>query len=269
MDTDKFKENLKTKINESLYDKLWEISPILNFVEKYYGPGNLSIPVLDLEGESQTFKSVILKGHLLSSRVPIGLDLVRNTNNIVNIVEEVFNMLAEDFRITQEKAILQGHLGIKGLTTLTNIVETEATDAITSDELVTVNSKIYGKYLTRNCCWVMHPRTYQKIKLLKDGVGRYSFEKDFSGLGKGFSTSILGYPVYISENMPEPIPGEVALYFGDFSEVMCKFSEAVELQILKERYALQNAIGILGFEEFDAKLKDDNSQGIVALKFKA
>ena len=153
-----------------------------------------------------------------SGPVPIGLDLVNNVN--FNIVEEVFNMLAEDFRITQEKAILQGHLGIKGLTTLTNIVETEATDAITSDELVLIESSIYGEHLTGNCCWVMHPRTYTKIKLLKDGVGRYSFIQDNAGLCQGFSTTILGYPVYVSENMPEPAPGKVALYFVNFLKLL-------------------------------------------------
>lgn len=274
-----------TYFSKNIYSRLFAISPIFNFVEKYSGPGNLSIPVLDLtefskytksakdfeevEGESPAFKSVVLEGHLTSKLIPVGLSLVNNVN--FNIVEYVFNLLAKCFRITHEKAILRGHSEgkIKGLTTLTNVVETAATDTITSDELVLIESSIYGEHLTENCCWVMHPRTYQKIKLLKDGVGRYSFEKDFSGLSKGLSTNILGHPVYISENMPEPTPGEVALYFGDFSEVMCKFSETVKLQVLKEVYATRHAIGILGFEEFDAKLKDNNSQGIVALKFKA
>ncbi len=181
----------------------------------------------------------------------------------------MFNLVAEDFRITQEKAILRGHSGIKGLTTLTNVVETAAVDTITSDDLVTIRCKIYGEHLTGNCCWVMHPDTYTKIILLKDAVGRYAFQQDNAGLSKGFSSTILGYPVYVSENMPEPGAGKVAIYFGDFSQIYCKFSENVSIQVLKELYAPQNAIGILVELEFDAKLKDNDTKGIVALKFKS
>ncbi len=267
-------KKLKERIKESLYKKPREISPILDFTENYRWTKNMSIPIPDyeveeVEGEAPPFKSVILKGHLMSTPVPIpiGLSLVNNIN--FDIVEHVFNLIAEDFRITQEKAILQGDGGITGLSTLNNVVETAAVDAITSDELVFIKSSIYGEHLAKNCCWVMHPDTLANIELIKDGVGRYLWNDPVSGISKAFATNLFGYPVYASENMPEPAPGKVAIYFGDFLEVMCKFSENVNLQILKEKYALQNAIGIHVELEFDAKLKDNDTKGIVALKFKS
>ena len=66
---------LSTFYSKEFYSRIFEISPILNFTEKYYGPENMSIPIPDYEaeGEAPTFKSVILKGHLMSSGpVPIG-----------------------------------------------------------------------------------------------------------------------------------------------------------------------------------------------------
>lgn len=272
-----------TIYSKDVYSRIFEISPIFGFIKKYYGPGKMSFPVRDdserprgavhaedfeeVESKAPKFKSIILEGHLLSSHTAIGLKLVNNTN--VNIVEEVFNLIAEDFRITQEKAILQGDEGIKGLSTLTNVIETAANDAITSDDLVRLKNKIYSRYRTKNCCWVMHPDTLSNIELLKDGVGRYLWNEPVSGISKVFATNLFGYPVYTSENMPAPEAGKVAIYFGDFSQIYCKFSENVSIQVLKEKYATQHAIGIIGFEEFDAKLIDNNSQGIAALKFAA
>lgn len=272
-----------TIYSKDIYSRIFEISPIFGFIQKYYGPGKMSFPVRDdserprgaihaedfkeVGSRAPKFKSIILDGYLLSSDMAIGLKLVNNTN--VNIIEHVFNMIAEDFRITQEMAILQGDDKIKGLTTLTNVIETAANDAIAPDDLIRLKNKVYNRYRKKTCCWVMHPDTLANIELIKDGVGRYLWNEPVSGISKAFDTILFGYPVYASENMPAPEPGKTAIYFGDFSQIYCKFSENVNIQILKEKYATQHAMGIIGFEEFDAKLIDDNSQGIAALKYKA
>ena len=64
--------------------------------------------------------------------------------------------------------------------------------------------------------------------------------------------------------MPEMASKAVAIYFGDFSGLALKQrNDALELNVLREKFATQHAIGVNAWLEFDAKI--ENAQKIAKL----
>ena len=75
-------------------------------------------------------------------------------------------------------------------------------------------------------------------------------------LSSPFKNMLLGKPVYVSDNMPEVGAGKIAVYYGDMSGLATKFSEDINIEVLREKYATQHAIGVVGWLEFDGKIED-------------
>ena len=67
--------------------------------------------------------------------------------------------------------------------------------------------------------------------------------------------------------MPEIAADTTIAYYGDMKGLATKFSEELEVEVLREKYATQHAVGIVGYTEFDAKVEDQ--QKLAALKMKA
>ena len=99
----------------------------------------------------------------------------------------------------------------------------------------------------------MSPATRTAIRELKDNYGRYLLQDDIS---LPFGKSLLGKPIYVSDNMPDMEAGKVAIYYGDMRGLATKFSEDINIQVLREKYATQHAIGVVGWLEFDSKVED-------------
>ena len=55
--------------------------------------------------------------------------------------------------------------------------------------------------------------------------------------------------------MPELEAGKIAIYYGDMSGLATKFSEDINIEVLREKYATQHAYGIVGWLEFDSKIE--------------
>jgi HK97 family phage major capsid protein len=81
--------------------------------------------------------------------------------------------------------------------------------------------------------------------------------RDITG---GFGWTLLGRPVYISENAPV---GEIA--YGDMSGLYVKLAQDVEIQILQEMYATQHATGVVGYIEFDSRVVEDQKIAVMSL----
>ena len=75
---------------------------------------------------------------------------------------------------------------------------------------------------------------------------------------QGFDTTgavvnkLLGAKVEVSD----ALEGK-ALYYGDFSGLAVKISQKAEVQVLKEKFATKNALGVVGFIGVDAKVQSD------------
>ena len=63
--------------------------------------------------------------------------------------------------------------------------------------------------------------------------------------------------------MPDMASSVTAIYYGDMRGLGTKFSEQINIDVLRERYADEHAVGVIGWFEFDGKVIDE--QQITAL----
>ena len=159
-----------------------------------------------------------------------------------------------------ENVLLNGSGDVAGLSTLTNVKTTASGTAVTSNELIEAQGQVKDVFQA-NAIWIMNPATRTAIRELKDNYGRYLLQDDIS---LPFGKSLLGKPIYVSDNMPTMSAGENAIYYGDMKGLATKFSEDINIQVLREKYATQHAVGVVGWLEFDSAVED--AQKIVAVK---
>ena len=100
----------------------------------------------------------------------------------------------------------------------------------------------------------MSSKTRTALRKLKDSEGRYLLNDDISS---PFGTTLLGKPVYVSDNMPDIGAGNTAIYYGNMKGLATKFNEEINVQVLREKFADEHAVGVIGWFEFDSKVQDE------------
>jgi HK97 family phage major capsid protein len=259
-------------IANKIIKKVYDICPVLERSSKYNVKGTLTIPYYDdaspedhitvayatefsaLASHVGEFKSTIsLTGFLAGALVKVSRSLINNSQ--FNIVDHVIDLMATSIARFIEKELLDPSAPltkVKGLSALTNGVTAASATAITADEVIKLHDKVKDIYQS-NAIWIMSPATRTALRLLKDEMGRYLLNDDVS---TPFGTSLLGKPVYVSDNMPEIAASKNVIYYGDFKGLATKFSEDINIQVLRERYADEHADGVIGFFEMDATVED-------------
>ena len=255
-------------IADKIIKKVYDICPVLERSSKYNIKGALTIPYYD-ESEtaitvayqtefspmaSNTGKftsTVTLTGFLAGALAKVSRSLINNSQ--FNIVDHVVDLMAEHIARFIEGELLNGTEDkVEGLSGLTNAVTAEASNAITADEVIKLHDSIKDRY-QQNAIFIMSTATRTALRLLKDNMGRYLLQDDIS---LPFGTSLLGKPVYVSDNMPEIGAGKTVIYYGDMRGLATKFSENINIQVLRERYADEHCDGVIGWFEFDSKVED-------------
>lgn len=265
---------IPTTIANKIIKKVYDICPILERSSKYNVKGHLDIPYYDdvtstitvayadefaaLSSNVGSFKKISLNGFLAGALVKISRSLINNSQfDIVNFV--IDEMAASIARFIEKELLVGTPDKVEGLSTLTNSLTTAAVDEITADEVIKLQGKVKDVY-QENAIWIMSSNTREAIRLLKDGVGRYLLQDDINA---PFGKVLLGKPVYVSDNMPNIGPNNTVIYYGDMKGLATKFSEEVNIQVLRERYADEHADGVIGWLEFDSKV--ENAQMIAKL----
>ena len=170
--------------------------------------------------------------------------------------------MAYDISRFIENTLLNGSGSVTGLSTVSNKITAASSTALTADELIQLQGKIKDVF-QGNAIWIMSENTRTAIRQLKSQTGSYLLNEVYD-LSSPFKNTLLGKPVYISDNMPEMEAGEIAVYYGDMSGLATKFSEDINIEVLREKYATQHAYGVVGWLEFDSKIEDP--QKIAAIK---
>lgn len=261
-------------IAREIIKRVYDICPILEKSRKFNAVGALDVPVYDETSTAITvayatefqeltanvgkFTSVRLTGFLAGALSLISRSLINNTQ--IDIVAFIIDEMAYKIARFIEGELLNGTTDkIDGLSTMTNTMTAASATAITADEVVELKDKIKDVFQA-NACWIMSPATRTALRLLKDDVGRYLLQDDINA---PFGSTLLGKPIYVSDNMPDVAAGKRTIIYGDLSGLGTKFVEEMNIQVLREKYATMHAIGIVGWLEFDAKVIDN--QKIAAL----
>lgn len=265
---------IPTTIARKIVELVYDICPILDKSEKYNVKGKLEIPYYpadnstqitvafaneftDLASSTGNFTTIELSGYLAGALTKISKSLINNVE--FDVVGFIVKRMAYDIaRFLEANLLGKGGGSVVGLGGATNV--TTVNTAITADDVITFQGTIKDIYQA-NAVWIMSPATRDALRLLKDDVGRYLLNDDISA---PFGKTLLGKPVYVSDNMDDIASGKTVIYYGDMSGLATKFSEEMHVEVLRELYAAQHAVGVVGWVEFDAKIQDQ--QKIAAMK---
>ena len=263
-----------TTIANRIIKKVYDICPILERSTKYNIKGTLELPYYDtntttisvaykdefsaLTSSSGTFNSITLTGYLAGALTKISRSLINNSQ--FDIVAFVVDEMAYAIKRFIENELLNGTPGnppttpskVLGLYGLTNYITAAAQTAVTADEVVQLHDRIKDEF-QENAIWIMSPATRTALRLLKATTGYYLLNDDVSS---PFGTTLLGKPVYVSDNMPNIAAGKNAIFYGDFRGLATKFNEELSIEVLREKYADEHAVGVIGWFEFDSKVED-------------
>ena len=265
-------------IANKIIDKVKDISPLFRDAEKYNVKGIVSIPYVDeasdnikvayapeftdLEAKDAKLMSIDLTGYLAGVLTKVSVSLINSADR--DLVAWVISKMAAAVAEFMDKEILVGTSGkITGLSTATNVKTAKAADKITADELITLRNSLKSVYQS-GAYWVMAPDTLTAVQKLKDNNGRYLFNDD---IVEGFSGKILGKPVYTTDQAPEMAAGKNAIFYLNPAAGLAVKLVEDSVQVLREKYATQHAIGVVAWVEADAKVQ--NQQAVAVLKMAA
>ena len=259
-------------IANKIITKVYDICPILERSTKYNVKGKLEIPYydesshsisvtyasefVDIESNVGNIDKIELNGYLAGALTLVSRSLINNSE--FNIVDFIVDRMAYAIKRFIEGQLLNGYVstgadaGIVGLSTLSNYKTASAQTAITADEVIAVHDGIKDEF-QNDAIWIMSPKTRTALRTLKANTGEYLLNDDISS---PFGTTLLGKPVYVTDNMPDMGAGKTAIYYGDMSGLATKFSEELSIEVLREKYATMHAVGVVGWIEADAKVED-------------
>lgn len=274
---------IPTTIANKIIKRVHEISPLYSMATKYNVKGTLQIPYYpatvqgqtpdvamdyatefaDLESTSGSFSSVQLTGFLAGALTKVSKSLINNSQ--FNIVDFVIENMAQNIAVWLEGELLHGSTNkVTGVIAgITQSVTTAAAAAITADELIALQESIPDMYQA-NACWIMSRSTRTALRQLKDRELRYILNQDAT---TKWGYTLFGKPVYISENMEDIAASKTTILYGDMSGLAVKLSEEMNIEVLRERFATQHAVGVVAWMEVDAKV--ENAQKLAKLVQKA
>ncbi len=267
---------IPTSIANKIIEKVKEISPIYALSTKYNVRGTLSIPYYDeadgkievayqeefseLTASAGKLKSISLGGFLVGALTKVSRSLMNNAQ--FDILSYVIGKLAEAVALWIDNEVINGTEGkIVGLSNAKNVLTSASSNGVTVDELIETQDTIPDVYHP-NCIWVMSSKMRSSIRKLKDGDGNLLLNKDATSK---WGYTLFGKPVYISDAIVMA-KGKPALYYGDFSGLAVKMTENFNIEVLREQFATQHAIGVVAWLELDSKIENDEKIAVLKLK---
>lgn len=266
---------IPTTILDRVIRKVYDVCPVLERSQKFNVKGKLEVPFYPadsnkinvayqsefspLASSTGSFDTVELGGFLAGALTKVSRSLINNVEfDIVGfVVDEMAQAIA---RFIEHELLVGTNNKVTGLSTLSNIVTAGSASAIVLEDIIKTHDAIKDEF-QNNACWIMSSATRTALRSLKSNTGYPLLNDDIS---TPFGTSLLGKPVYVSDNMPNIATGASVIYYGNMAGLGTKFGEEINIDVLRERYADEHAVGVIGWFEFDAKVIDE--QQIAVLK---
>lgn len=262
-------------IMQKVIEKVIDICPVYQKADRYNIKGNISIPYYDettgavtmayqnefseLSSNVGKFKSIDLSGYLAGALSLISRQAINNAafDVLGKIIEYMSVAIA---RFIEHECLIGTSGKCDGMSKMTNIVTAAASNKITADELIDVQEAIPDVY-QKDAIWIMNKKTRSAIRKLKDNDGNYLLNRDMSAK---WGYTLLGKDVYCSDNMPEMDTDAEVIIYGDMTGLAVKVAEEASIEVLREKYATQHAVGVVSWLEIDTKVQ--NEQKLAKLK---
>lgn len=258
---------IPTSIANRIIKRVYDISPVLERSSKYNVKGNLVLPYYDesttaitvayqqeftaMQSNVGGFQSITLTGFLAGALAKVSRSLINNSE--FNLVDWLVDEMAYKIKVFIEGELLKGTTNkVAGLSGLTNSVTAGSATVLTVDDVINVHDAVKDDF-QQDAIWIMSPATRTALRKLKSTTGYPLLNDDISS---PFGTTLLGKPVYVSDNMDNIATGKTVIYYGDMRGLATKFAEDINIQVLREKYADEHADGIIAWFEFDSKVED-------------
>lgn len=264
-------------IANKIIDAVKDISPLYRMSEKFNVRGQLSIPYVDtandhiavayateftdLEAKDTKLLSVDLTGYLAGVLCKISKSLINATD--FDLVNFVVRKIAAAVAVFIDHEIIQGTSGkILGLSGAINTITAAATNAITVNELISLQDGLKSAYQD-GAIWVMAPSTWTAVKKVLAGTSNYILNDSIEG---GFSGRLLGKPVYTSDQVEAMAASKRAVFYVNPAEALATKLVEDSVQILNEKYAVQHAVGVVAWYEADCKVQNQQAAAVLVMK---
>lgn len=278
------------KIAERIIEEVKNLSPILQMADVYYTGGKLVFPVwndsytsgtgtqsvthntaaayvdefTDVTEDSGKFTSVELNGFIAGILVKISKSLINNAafDVVSYFVEKCARKIAE---FLNKELVVGTENKMEGILSATNGVTAAATTEIDPDELIALQLKVPQVY-QNDAVWIMNSDTFAAVRQMKSEDGHYLVGGWTDGLRPDMGFTLLGKRVYLDDNMPDIAASAKPVFYGNLKGLAVKFSDRLDLEVLREKYATQYAIGIVAHCEADSKIVDNSMLALLTMK---
>lgn len=112
------------------------------------------------------------------------------------------------------------------------LMTTASSTAVEADELIDLVYALPASHRS-NGAFIINSKVASMLRKLRDTDGRFLWA---DSLAAGEPARLLGYPVMVSEDMPEPEAGGAAVLFGDFRAGYV-IAERPELRVLRDPFS--------------------------------
>ena len=192
-----------------------------------------------------------LTPHKLSKLLKVSNKLLRIST--LNIASLVASRLAYKFSVTEENVYFNGNaagqpLGIfvassDGISTARDVSSQNMSTSMTGDGLINAKYSLKAQYMDV-AVWMFHRDALKQIRKLKDGNQNYVWLRGISG---DKPSTILDNRYFMSEYVPNTFTASQYVgILGDMRNYWIADALTMELQVLKELYAINDQTGYIG-----------------------
>ena len=208
-------------------------------------------------GTDVTFGQSIMSAHKISSKI-IRIPLELLEDSAFDILSYISGKAGERIGRGQESAYATGNGIAKptGIVTSATLGKTTASaTAITGDEIIDLAHSVDPAYRKGGrCSFIMNDLITAAIRKVKGSDGQYIW---VPGLQMGTAGTLYGFPVNVCQSMASTVVASAkTIVFGDISKYKIRDVRNMSLQVLRERYAEYNQVGVLVIMRTDGKLLD-------------
>ena len=141
------------------------------------------------------------------------------------------------------------------VTAATTGVTSTTKTAVKFDDLADLSDSIDDAYTSSPMCrYMFHQNTRNEIRKVKDSNNNYIWS--MGDVRTGEPNTVWNFPYSINNAMDKLGASKNIVVFGDFSKYVVRRVRGLSIKTLRELYAINNQIGILGWYRFDGDLMD-------------